>query len=182
MISALALLAAISGQPIPVGHFDTVELNGGGIVTMREGPVQQVTILRGSPEYTDIHVEPNGSRQRLVIHACNTRCPETYRLEIEVVTPRLDGLAVNGGGQITAAPGFAPSQELAAAVHGGGVIDLRAAPARDVAAAVNGGGLIRVSASRDLTAAVNGGGEIRYWGNPSVTSAVHGGGRVVRGE
>lgn len=172
---ALAVSApALSTELVPVPAFRSVELRGGGNVTVVPGPAQRVTIVDGSSQYTRVRVE----RDMLKIDACNGRCPSNYRLRIEIQSPHVPDLAVNGGGSIVAQPGFAPQSRLAAAVNGGGKVDSRAVQAGTVSAAVNGGGELVVSARSMLTAAVNGGGTVRYVGHPQVTSVVHGGGIV----
>jgi hypothetical protein len=137
-----------------------------------------VTILEGSSRFTHIYVEHG---HNLRIDVCDRDCPPHYRLRVEIQSPRVPDLAVDGGGEISVANGFAPEGHLAAAVNGGGKIDARAVEAADVTAAVNGGGDLFVRARSTLTGAVRGGGVVRYWGNPSVTTAVAGGGSVQRG-
>ncbi|HYJ52359.1 MAG TPA: DUF2807 domain-containing protein [Allosphingosinicella sp.] len=190
LIAALAALAASASpaaaqEVVSVPHFSHIELHGGGEVVLRHGPVQRVTIVRGSSEFTRIRVTAHNARQgadRLVIDACNARCPNHYALRIEIETPAIDALAVHGGGEIVASSGFPAQSDLAVAVHGGGEIDTRLVTANDVAAAVHGGGLLRVRASANLAASVNGGGEVRYWGSPEVAVSINGGGTVHNGE
>lgn len=179
---ALALLAAPApsqgAESIAVPAFRSVQLRGGGNVVIRPGPVQRVTIVSGSSAFTRLRVERDG---QLRIEACNARCPQLYRLTVEIESPALPDVAVAGGGRIAAAPGFRPQPRLSAAIQGGGEIDTRALDARDASAAVQGGGTILLRAGASLNAAVNGGGDVRYWGAPSVTSAIAGGGRVSKG-
>jgi hypothetical protein len=179
-LAALAASApAIAVENVPVAAFNSVGLRGGGEVTMRPGPVQRVTIVEGSSQFTHIYVERHG---QLKIDACNERCPQHYRLRVLIESPHMvPTLAVDGGGTITAAPGFGQPRQLTLAVAGGGLIDTQAAPSGVVTAAVNGGGQIKARPLSVLTAAVNGGGEIRYLGNPVVTSAISGGGNVRPG-
>lgn len=169
---------AIAAQAVSVAPFDSVELRGGGHVTLRHGNAQRVTIIKGSKQFTGFRSE---SGRKLVIDACNSRCPGRYDLEIEIVTPNIEGVAISGGGEIETAGAFAAQPMLSVAVSGGGDIDVRPISAASVHAAVSGGGDVRVHADKSLTAAVDGGGSITYWGNPSVTSAVNGGGSVDRG-
>lgn len=171
----MASAPAVAAEYVPVPAFRSVELRGGGDVTLRAGPVQRVTMLEGSSQVSRIYVARDGE---LRIDACNYRCPRNYRLRVEIQSPRVPDVAIAGGGSIRAAGGFPAEGRVAAAIHGGGAIDLRSVEARDVTAAVNGGGNISVRPRARLTAAVNGGGDIRYWGNPAVTMAVHGGGTV----
>ena len=174
---AVAAVPAVAAEVVAVPAFKSVQLRGGGSVVVRPGP-QRVTILSGSTQFTGVRVDHRG---QLRIDACNERCPRNYDLRIEIHSPRVPDLAITGGGSIAAAPGFAPQNQLSAAISGGGQIDVRSVAASDVSAAVNGGGKVLTGNSSQLSAAVNGGGEVRYAGNPHVSSAVRGGGAVVRG-
>ena len=183
-LSAAATLAAIllatptlAAETVPLAHIDSVGLSGGGRVTLKYGATQSVTLLKGSTQYTRFKV--HGSS--LEIEACNDSCPHSYDLEIEIVLPQIDGVAIQGGGAIVAEAGFPAQHGVDAAVSGGGLIDLRAIQASNVSAAVNGGGGIKVSTNGTLSAAVNGGGHIAYWGNPKVSEAVSGGGSIDHG-
>ena len=167
----------IAAEYVSVPQFRSAELRGGGDVTLRSGPAQRVTILEGSSQVSRIYVASG----QLRIEACNGHCPRNYRLRVEIQSPQVPDLAIEGGGSIRAVSGFPVQRNVAVAVDGGGHIDLREIDASDVTAAVNGGGRISVRPRAQLTAAVNGGGDIRYWGNPEVTMAVHGGGMVRPG-
>lgn len=178
---ALALSAPVLATetvPVPVPEFGSVELRGGGVVTVVPAATQRVTILEGSSRFTRMHVEPDG---KLRIDTCPEQCPHVYRLRVEIQSPRVPDLAVNGGGIIATAGGFRPQSQLSAAVNGGGKIDARSIEAGSVSAAVNGGGELLVRPRSALSAAINGGGQVRYWGNPAVSSAIHGGGAVSPG-
>jgi Putative auto-transporter adhesin, head GIN domain len=179
---AAALLVSVpvfASELVPVQNFRAVELRGGGIVDVVPGPAERVTIVQGSSEFTRMHVDYQG---RLVINTCEERCPPMYRLRVQIQSPRVPDLAIDGGGMVAASGGFAPQGHLNAAVNGGGRIDARAVEAGSVSAAVNGGGELLVHARQSLAAAVSGGGHIRYWGNPATTVAIHGGGAVSRGD
>jgi len=179
LIASAALIAApvaaAAQTVIPLQKFESVELNGGGSVVIRQAPVQRVTLRKGSTEFTSLEVSDRG---RLVIHACNRHCPHHYDLEIEIETPSVTGAAVNGGGLIEASAPFRPQSAISAAVRGGGKVDVRAVPASAVSASVQGGGVVLVLAQTSLSAAVSGGGAIHYAGQPSLSTAVHGGGSV----
>jgi Putative auto-transporter adhesin, head GIN domain len=162
---------------IPVTGFDSVELRGGGHVTLRYGNSDRVTLLAGSTQFTQFHLERG---HNLVIDACNSQCPSQYHLEIEIVMPHLAAVAIDGGGHIESSPGFPAQGAITAAVNGGGNIDLRSIAAANGTAAVSGGGRIHIHVDQHLTAAVNGGGSIGYLGAADVTTAVNGGGSVRR--
>lgn len=176
-LAALFATAASAQSTVPVGHFDSVELNGGGHVTFHYGAQQRVAITAGSAQITKFHIE-NGDK--LVIDICDNNCPMQYDLQVDVTTPQIHGLAIQGGGHLDVAPGFPTQDKLSAAVQGGGKIEARALTVRSANAAVDGGGVISLNASDALMAAVNGGGDVRYAGNPRVTTAINGGGNVSR--
>ena len=177
-VTLLAAAPALASEVVPVTHFKSIELRGGGDVVVKRGPVQRVTLIEGGTQFTTVRVDRD---DRLRIDVCNDRCPRNYRLRVVVESPTVPYLAVDGGGKITSAAGFAGQAEVVAAVNGGGMIDTTALAAEKATAAVHGGGEIKLRAIRSLTAAVNGGGVVRYWGNPQVTSAIDGGGAVRRG-
>jgi hypothetical protein len=176
-ITLVAAVPAIAAETVPVSSFRQIELRGGGNILVRPAAVQRVTIVEGSSQFTRTQVDRDG---RLRIEACNSQCPRNYRLRIVVDTPNVEGLAIRGGGTITAARGFRTQRNLATAIMGGGRLDARDIASTHVAAAVNGGGELLVSPVADLAAAVRGGGAIRYTGNPQVSSAISGGGSISR--
>jgi len=176
--AALAIAAPLAAaQPVSVSAFRGVELRGGGHVMLRPGAVQRVILISGSTQITSFHVDRGG---RLLIEACNTRCPRDYKLLVEIQSPTVPNIGVSGGGQVVAASGFARQPRLVAAANGGGRVDLRAVQAASVTAAVNGGGHVSVGRSNTLMAAVSGGGLVQFRGDPQVTKAVQGGGAVTR--
>jgi len=176
---ALAASApALAAEVVPLPHFDSVELRGGGNIVVVPGPVERVTVIEGSTEFTSFRIERDN---QLKINSCDERCPTRYHLVIRIESPEVPALAVAGGGLITTQPGFHPQAQLAAAVRGGGRIDARALDVADVAAAVDGGGELLVRAQSNLAASVEGGGAIRYWGDPAVASSTRGGGSIQRG-
>jgi hypothetical protein len=175
--AGLAAGVASAQTAVPLAHFSSIELRGGGHVVLRHGGQQRVTILKGSTQYTSFKME---GPDKLVIDACNSDCPMQYDLEIDIVTPDVRAVAISGGGRVESAAGFPAQGAITAAVNGGGHIDLRSVAAENGTAAVDGGGHIEIRTSGHLTAAVNGGGRILYVGNPQVTTAIDGGGSVQR--
>jgi hypothetical protein len=175
--ACLATAPAFATQNVPLGRFDQVQLRGGGHVVVRHGAAQKVTLLKGSTQYTKFWIRDG---RELVIDACNESCPFSYDLDIEIVTPELHGAAIDGGGELLAQGPFPGTDHFAAAVNGGGDLDVHAVSAANVSAAVNGGGDIEVTALKQLSAAVNGGGDITYHGDPQVSEAIRGGGDVQR--
>lgn len=179
---ALALLAAAPAE-LDLPRFDAIDVVGGGYVILKQGPVQRVRLLQGNTTISRIGVERQGRNgRRLVVEPCERRCPDRYKLVVEVTAPTVSAVAVRGGGVIEAANRGAASRAIAASVSGGGKIDLRSLEGREMAASVRGGGVILANVRGSLAASVMGGGAIRYWGNPQVSRSVMGGGAVTRGD
>ena len=172
-----ASVPALAAELVPAPTFRSVELRGGGEVSIRPGPVQRVTVVEGSTRITRLRVQRDG---KLQIDECDGNCPRHYRLRVDIQSPYAPDVAIAGGGLIHAAGGFPAQRQLSTAIMGGGKIDMLAVLASSVNAAVQGGGLITVHPRSSLAAAVDGGGEIRYAGNPIVSSAINGGGAVHR--
>lgn len=176
-ILTLAVLAALPAAALGAeSSFRSIELRGGGTVTIRHGTVHRVGVRSGGADRAIRH-----EGDKLVIDRCRRPCPSGHRIEVEITTPAVAGLAVTDGGTIQLAGGFPSQTEIAAAVSSGGTIDIRRLGAAHVTAAVAEGGRIFATPGRELTAAVLNGGVITYWGNPKVTSSVRSGGAVVRG-
>jgi hypothetical protein len=181
LFAAALLVSApvFASELVPIQNFRSIELRGGGVVDVVPGPAQRVTIVEGTSQFTHMYVDRQG---KLVINTCDQRCPPEYRLRVQIQSPRVPNLAIDGGGVMTTSGGFAPQPHLDAAVNGGGTIDARSVEVASVSAAVNGGGKLQVRPRQSLAAAVNGGGHIIYWGNPVTTVAIRGGGGVSRGD
>ena len=174
---ALALAAPASAATVvPVGAFEGVSLVGGGEVRLRQGPVHKVTLIEGDPAVTSVRVEKGKS---LVIRACEKGC-RNYKLVVEVVTPRVQAVAITGGGSIISGPGFGRESHLAASITGGGVVDVDSLPADAVAASIKGGGVIRTDARSSLAVSILGGGSVTYLADPQTTVSINGGGTVRR--
>ena len=178
LLPLAAAAPALADEVVPVPHFTAVGLKNGGTVRIVPGAVQRVILHSGSTAYSRVWVRDRS----LEIESCHGRCPDHYRLDVEIQTPNLDAVAVSNGGKVQFAPGFRPQGDIAAAVSNGGMIDMRTVPAREVSAAVNSGGLIEVGSPAELSAAVNNGGAIRYRGNPDLSMAVASGGSVERAQ
>src|SRR3569623_1185784 len=134
---AFSVAALAEAQIVPVPSFKAVELSGGGDLTIVPGPVQRVTIVRGSTQFTTVRTDRDG---KLVIDACNAQCPHNYPLLIRVESPQVPTVAVRAGGTITVGNGFAPQRDVVAAVSAGGTDDHRALPAGRADEEVTAGG------------------------------------------
>ncbi len=66
-------------------------------MTLKYGKEQHVTLIKGSTQFTRFSIEQGGG---LSIDACNDNCPSHYDLEIEIVSPNISAIAIEGGGTI----------------------------------------------------------------------------------
>lgn len=162
---------------IPLGHFESIGLQNGGHVLVRQGKTQRVTLIRG--DLRTIRVAVHG--QQLVIDNAHGSHRRGERLEIEVVTPELSAVSVSNGGTLETAGAFSAQPAIAATVEQGGTIDIRSVAADAVTASIESGGRIFTHPRQTLTASVRSGGGITWWGNPRVTRSIRDGGVVVKG-
>lgn len=177
-VLAAAPTVAAAQTVMPVDKFDSVELLGGGTITIRQGPVQRVTMIRGDRDVAGFEVVDRGQGRKLIVSSCRGFCMGSHHLEVEIETPSLNGATINGGGHIVAEGAFPAQGAVSAVIHGGGIIDIKAVPAQAASVVIHGGGKILVAAQNSLSASINGGGSIRYVGQPTVSTSIHGGGTV----
>lgn len=174
-----SLFVPAQGQaaaPSGAASYRSIELHGGGTVSVRYGPERRVIVTT-----TDHGREIRSEADRLVIERCRGECPQGHRIEIEVVTPELAALAVTDGGTIRLVGDFPAQQAVAASVSDGGTIDVRSLEASSISASVSQGGRILAYPRRQLAASISDGGIVTYWGTAAVRSSVRRGGTVVRG-
>lgn len=163
--------------PLRLAPFSSIEIRSGGHVVMRHAPTHRVTLVKGSQDYTRVHVTDGV----LVIDKCRVKCPRGYELDIEIMVPAVSRLSLANGGWIESRGSFGPQADLTAAVAHGGRIDIRAIPAERVTASVEHGGRILTVPRRSLIAKVTQGGVVTYWGNAQVKSLIERGGVVDQG-
>jgi hypothetical protein len=163
---------------VAVSAFKALDVRNGAHVTLRHGDKRRVTVIQGSTTVSAIRVE---EEKKLVIDRCPDGCPRGYRLEVEVVAPEIDAVAVTDGGWLRCHGSFPRQADLAAAVSSGGTVDVRAMSVDDVSAAVQQGGRILTEPRASLTAAIAQGGIVLYWGNPDLQRSITQGGVVARG-
>src|SRR5688500_6746092 len=101
----------VAAEHLRVSGFRSVELRGGGDVTLRAGPVQRATIVEASSPVTRMNVERDGE---LRIDVRGTRCPRKSRLRVEIHSPPAPDVAIAGGGTVQAWGGFAAIRQIAA--------------------------------------------------------------------
>ena len=163
-------------QATPLPPFTSVELNSVKAV-LQYGSPQRVTLLKGSEDISLITV----TDERLVIDKCRNKCPRGYELQVEIVTPLINAIAIANGGLIQSRGDFPLQPAMSLAVSHGGTVDARTISANNITAAVNQGGRILANPQMTLAATVSNGGVITYWGNAQVTSSTEHGGVVTKG-
>jgi len=163
-------------QALPLAPFTSVQLNGVKAV-LQYGSPQRVTLLKGSGDISLITV----TQERLVIDKCRDKCPRGYQLQVEIVTPLINAIAVANGGVIESRGDFPLQPAMSLAVSHGGTVDARAILANNITAAVAQGGRILANPKMTMVASVSNGGVITYWGNAQVTSSTQHGGVVNKG-
>ena len=131
---ALAVAArrpAIAAEPVPVPTFRSVQLRGGGDVTIVPARYNGSRIVEGSTQFTRIRVDRDGQLQhRRLQRALPAQLPPADRDPSHRAYPIS---AIDGGGLITTAAASAAAQ-LSVGVNGGGKIDARSVDAADVGA------------------------------------------------
>lgn len=179
LVAGVFLAAPLPAQTVQVGAFSSIDVPHGGHVVLQRGATQRVSVVTGSLDVTRLSVADGG---RLVVDKCFRKCPPGYRLELAIVTPAINGVALANGGSIEVRGPFPAQSALAVAVSNGGIVDVRSLVADRVTASVNQGGRILTVPRASLVAAIAHGGVVTYWGNAQVRSAVDHGGVVHMGE
>lgn len=195
--------AAVEGSGIAasqarrVAAFTGVDLAGSNDVTVRVGGQRSVVVHADDNLLDRVTTQVHGGRLVIgdVPGSFTTRSP----MRVEVVTPSLLGLTLDGSGVVVASGVDAPSftvtlrgsgvlrasgtaGSLRVSVPGSGDAELSALVARDVDASIGGSGRIVVTPTGSLRASVSGSGAVIYGGSPaSVATSVTGSGAVIRG-
>ena len=183
-------------QKRAVPAFNSVELAGSTIVTVRVGSPRSV-VVRADDNLLS-HVTTTVRSGRLVIAnpgSFSTRAP----MRVAVTTPSFDTVALSGSGILSVQNVHAKTfkvtltgsgvlrasgtaHRVVATLGGSGVEALGGVVARDAHAVVTGSGRIDVTVTRALDASILGTGEIVYGGNPKhVTTNVTGKGAITPG-
>ena len=157
-IAVVAAAQVPQRQSLRLAPFNSIEIVNSGHAIIRPGSAQQVTFVKGSPDYTRVRVTNGGA---LVIEKCAVKCPRGYELELEIAVPRITSISLANGGRIQTRGSFARQEEL------------------DVEVAH--GGTILTTPRLSLLATVQQGGSVTYWGDARVTSSVQHGGVVEKG-
>jgi hypothetical protein len=177
--ASLLTAPAFAGQMIPVGTFNSVEASDGAHVIIRHGAAQQVTMLKGSTEFSRFEVR-DGTLHLITCEGWH--CPRHYSFEVDVVMPSINAAVASDGAAIEAQGSFPAQGDLSVKATDGGDIDVRAIAAANVNAYASDGGNLKIHPRKSMQAQAKDGGNIDYWGNPTVTRLVAEDGGNVHGE
>lgn len=174
-----------------VGSFTRIRVEGSSDVDVKRGPMKlSVTADDNLLQYIETKIEGN----TLVIGAKKSISPKVG-IVVDINMPTLDGVAVEGSGDIRAddvkaaafhasiagsgdvwAAGSADSVD--ASIAGSGDVDLKKLPCKTAKASISGSGNIDIAVSDSLSASIAGSGDVTYSGNPRVTKSIAGSGDV----
>ena len=179
---ALATVGAQADTTVAVGPFHSVSIEGMGHVTFVHGAQQRVVLKRGDTSNTKIYVKDGD----LVFKSCpgngwfgwNSSCPSGYELEVEVTTPALSGVEIDGSGKFDTNGPFPQQPKLAIEINGSGNVDLSGMPANSSDVAIHGSGKVRTTAQDKLDVEIAGSGSVVYGGNPHISQTIMGSGEV----
>lgn len=184
MAAAGALLAgsAFANTTVPVPHFDTISIEGMGHITFVHGAQQRVVLKQGDTGNTKIYVK-NGD---LVFKSCpgkgwlgwNSSCPSGYALTVEITTPGLSGVEIDGSGKIDSRGGFSRQVKLDVEINGSGSVDLTGMPSASSDVTIRGSGKVHLAPHDKLDVKIMGSGSVVYAGTPDISQTIMGSGEV----
>ena len=203
-VALTALLAACSGggpagpttsEQRQVADFHAIELRGAADLTVAVGSATSLTITADATTLGKLKTEVHDGK--LVIdHQSGWSFLSGSGVKMQLTTPQLDALTINGAGDINITGVKGPkldlqlngasnlkasgaTEDLDANLSGAGDVDLSQLNARNAKVSVNGAGNLKVLATGALDATVNGVGSISYAGNPQpVKTQINGVGSI----
>jgi UDP-3-O-[3-hydroxymyristoyl] glucosamine N-acyltransferase len=203
----MATLAACGLEPVAVGSgavveetrsvgsFTNVEAGYGINLGVRIGPEASVTVRAQESLIPILRTDIEGETLRIRF---SQEFESTVSPEVTIVTPSLQGIALNGAVEATveglASPAFAvilngesrltatgASDTVAVEANGASEAALGSLDARTIDVQLNGGSTARLSASSEVVGQVNGGAHATIGGDAEIRVSTAGGGTVSRG-
>lgn len=187
LLSAAAAAALIGGAAsadttVPVQRFHSVSIEGMGHITFIHGAQQRVVLKEGDTSNTQVYVKDGD----LVFKSCpgkglfgwTSSCPMSYRLTVEVTTPDISAVEIDGSGKIDSRGPFPRQPKLDIEINGSGNVDVMGIPAGTSSVGIHGSGKVRVNAQDSLSVEVAGSGSVIYGGHPHISQTIMGSGEV----
>lgn len=195
----------IKGNGVPatetraIAGFTRVQLDGSGTVTIVKGNSFKVTVT--DDQNILPYVETSLSGNELRIGYKDNTWIKKGNLKVAIEMPELDGLQVDGSGDIDAGGGFASAGQLRAGINGSGDIFIRdgnadgfdvvitgsgdmhafGLSAKKATVKLSGSGEAEVKVSEDLDVNITGSGNVYYMGTPGrVNTRITGSGKVIK--
>jgi len=182
MVASLASTPALADTTVPVGPFHSVSIEGMGHVTFVHGAQQRVVLKQGDTSNTQIYVKDGD----LVFKSCpgkgwfgwNSSCPSGYELDVEITTPALSGVEIDGSGKIDSRGPFPQQPKLDVEINGSGNVDLMGMPAASSSVEIHGSGKVKTAPHDALDVEIAGSGQVIYSGAPHISQTIMGSGEV----
>ncbi|MGN6514460.1 MAG: GIN domain-containing protein [Rhizomicrobium sp.] len=180
--AALFTTGAYADTTVAVGRFHSVTIEGMGHVTFVHGAQQHVVLKEGDTNNTQVYVKDGD----LVFKSCpgkgmfglNSSCPAGYNLVVEITTPDLSAVEIDGSGKIDSRGAFPRQGKLDVEINGSGNVDLMGIAAGTSSVAIHGSGKVHVNAQENLSVEIAGSGQVVYGGHPHVSQTILGSGEV----
>lgn len=184
------VLSVGTGKALP--EFTKVVANGSFEVDLKQGPQSDLEITGDDNIITALECEVKGDTLYVGVKGSySTKLP----LRLKVVCPKVEGVEVNGSGDVLISNLSGNSldleingsgdivangriTELSIDISGSGDVDTTALESERAVVDVAGSGTVRVFATKSLTADVAGSGDIRYKGSPKIDKDIAGSGEV----
>ena len=175
-----------------VSGFDEIVVLGSGDVIVSVTGTESLTIEAEDNIMPLLTTEVNGGRLEL---GSDTSFSATQGITYTITAEELDGVTINGSGDVAASGidagsfevtingsgGVEPagaSEELTVGINGSGNYDGEDLIASIGTVEVSGSGSAVVNVTDDLTVRIGGSGDVEYLGNPTVTQNISGSGDV----
>ena len=180
--AVLFATGASADTTVPVSQFHSITVEGMGHITFVRGAQQRVVLKQGDTNNTQIYVKDGD----LVFKSCpgkglfgwSNSCPMGYELQVEVTTPGLTGVEIDGSGKFDVAGSFPQQPKLDIEINGSGNVDLSGMPAASSDVAIHGSGKVYTTAREKLDVEITGSGTVIYGGNPHISQTIMGSGVV----
>jgi opacity protein-like surface antigen len=181
-LTALLIGSAQADTTVPVGQFRSVTIEGQGHITFVHGAQQRVVLKEGDTTNTKIYVKDG----ELIFKSCpgtgflgwGNSCPSGYDLQVEITTPGIAGVEIDGSGKFDTAGSFPQQPKLAIEINGSGNVDLSGLPAASSDVAIHGSGKVYTTAHDKLDVEIAGSGTVIYGGAPHISQTIMGSGVV----
>jgi len=179
-----------------VAAFKRIQIDGGAKVKIDVGPQHKQSLSVEADDNILPLIETSVNGDTLLITSKQSISPKVG-VKLTITVPALDGVKVNGSGDITA-NGIAATQfdvdirgsgdvklagtadALSVKISGSGDVDATRLTTADATVHVSGSGDVKVDATKTLDVHISGAGDVRYLGDPQVTKQIMGSGSVKK--